>query len=94
MITTIINILQETKSYKKAEGYIDALLALEPENDNYQFIQAENFFYQQSYVKALPLYLKLHNLHPLNTHILQRLLAIYTKQNKRSEIKQVQALLS
>lgn len=94
LINTIINILQEIKSYIKAQSYINVLLELDADNDSFQFLQAENLFFQGSYVRAVPLYLQLHSFHPLNTHILQRLLAIYSKQNKRSEIKQIRELLA
>lgn len=94
LIVTIVNILQELKEYKKAEPYINCLQNLAPNHQDYQFLEAENLFHLQRYVEATPLYLHLHNIHPLNTNLLQRLLTIYTKQNKRSEIKKVKALLA
>lgn len=94
LIVTIVNILQELKEYNKAEPYIDCLQNLEPNHQDYQFLEAENLFHLQRYVEATPLYLHLHNIHPLNTNLLQRLLTIYTKQNKRSEINKVKTLLA
>ena len=94
LIVTIVNILQELKEYKKAEPYINCLQNLAPNHQDYQFLEAENLFHLQRYVEATPLYLHLHNIHPLNTNLLQRLLTIYTKQNKRSETNKVKALLA
>lgn len=93
LIFTIVNILQELKNYQKSISYIEALISLDPENENYIFSQAESYFHLQNYTKSLSLYLELQSLHPLNTHILQRLLDIYIKQNKRSEVSRVKLLL-
>lgn len=94
LTVTIVNILQELKEYSKAEPYIRCLRSLEPNHQDYQFLEAENLFHLQRYVEATPLYLQLHNAHPLNINLLQRLLTIYTKQNKRGEINKVKALLA
>lgn len=94
LLYTLVGILQELKDYKKALVYTEKLIALAPGNAEFLLAQAENYFHLQSYLKSLPLYQKLHNLHPLNTHILQRMLTICTKQNNLGEIKKLQSLLN
>lgn len=93
LLYTLVAVCQELKDYEQALIYNENLISLSPNNFEFLLAQAESFFHLQNYVKALPVYLKLHNLHPLNTHIIERLLIIYTKQNKRSEVKKTRLLL-
>ncbi|WP_445397074.1 tetratricopeptide repeat protein [Zobellella sp. An-6] len=93
LIYTVVTVLQEMGDYKKSIFYSESLVTLSPNNAEFLLVHAENNYFLQAYVKAMPIYLKLHNLYPLNTHILQRLLDIYTRQNNRCEVSRIKSLL-
>ena len=92
VLHVLAQVLCSKKQYSKAINFVSRALIIEPDNSEFKFTLAESLFFIKNYAKAERVYSEIKEYYPLNTYILDRLIAIYKQQSNIIAEKRMRTL--